>query len=285
MAASRIRKRSISWACLCLAWAGVPSASARAELLPFTGELAIEASVATELGATQLVTVQATGVAEVDGGVVRLPAGAFTAMVAGLPGFGGTLTSGPATFSPGGAGPGTPCPSTAIQFACIDGAGFGGAAALEGVTHLGQPLEVFGLGGTHVGMTASGVPRVEEAERWTTGHAEAYFIVQEVDPGTPFLIEGTGTFRGLPGTFTGTGPAGFTVVTPMVVTADLPDSSRNVRAIARLRIDFGARPVPLAGSAVVAVVLAALGAARLGQVSRSRTARPHARDGRAARPQ
>ena len=134
--------------------------------------------------------------------------------------------------------------------------------ALGGVTHEGQALSVWGLGGSKVGATASGVTRAEEGTRWTEGNAAAWYFIPEIDP-TPFAITGVGTFRGLPGAITGAGVPGFSLVTPMVVTADLPTSSKNVRAVATLRIDFGAKPVPIGGTGILAVLLVIAGVARL----------------------
>jgi hypothetical protein len=241
-------------------WA--PLSVAHAELFPFTAVLEIRASVGAEPASFELLSLQTTGTAEVDGGVVRIPSGVLSAVVPGLSGFGGALLNGPATFSAGGAGPGSTCPLARMQEICIDGGGFGGVMALAGVTHEGQALSVWGLGGTSVGSTASGLTRTEEGTRWTEGRASAWYYIFEID-GTPFRLREVGTFRGLPSTFTGTGLPGFSLVTPMVVTADSFVSLDNARAVAKLRIDFGPRPVPLGGAGVIAVLLALAGVMRL----------------------
>ena len=211
----------------------------------------------------QLLSVDVAGAADIDAGVVKIDAAEFSAVVPNVSGFGGTLINGPATFSAAGGGPGSSCPLIAMQEICIDGGAFGGVMALGGVTHEGQALFVWGLGGTHTGATASGIERVEEGTRWTEGSASAWYYVPEIDPATPFLLSGVGTFRGLPGTFAGAGSPGFSLVTPMVVTADLPTSSKNVRAVARLRVDFDAKPVPTGGAGILALLLAGAGMARL----------------------
>jgi len=243
-----------------LVWA--PLSAAHAELFPFTAVLEIRASVGAEPASFELLSLQTTGTAEVSNGVVRIPAGVLSAVVPGLSGFGGALVNGPATFSAGGAGSGSTCPLIRMQEICIDGGGFGGVMALAGVTHQGQALSVWGLGGTSVGSTVSGLTRMEEGTRWTEGSAFALFYIPEIDP-TPFGITEVGTFRGLPNTFVGTGLPGFSLVTPMVVTADSFVSLDNARAVAKLRIDFGPRPVPLGGTGVIAVLLALAGVMRL----------------------
>jgi len=240
-----------------------PPGFAHAEVVRFTGVLEIQASVGVSFDGFQLLSVDVTGAAEIDGGVVRIEAAEFSAVVPNVSGFGGTLVNGPATFSAAGAGPGASCPLTRMQEICIDGGAFGGVMALGGVTHEGQALSVWGLGGIHTGSTASGVTRAEEGTRWTEGNASAWYYVPEIDPGTPFLLSGVGTFRGLPSTFAGVGLPGFSLVTPMVVTAALPTSSKNVRAVATLRVDFDAKPVPIGGAGVLAVLLVIAGMVRL----------------------
>ncbi len=136
---------------------------------------------------------------------------------------------------------------------------------LEGVQHDGQALVVWGAGaaGTHVGSTSSGLTRTEAGTLWTEGVAAAWFYVPEIDP-TPFTIHQSGTFRGLPSTFAGSGDPGFTLVTPMIVSSsDVSGSIHNARGIARLRIDFVGTPVPTAGAALLAMLLAAVGMAQL----------------------
>ncbi len=133
---------------------------------------------------------------------------------------------------------------------------------LGGVQHAGQALVVWGAGGTNVASTSSGLARTEAAKLWTEGSADAWYYVPEIDP-TPFLISQVGTFRGLPSTFAGPGDPGFTLVTPMMVTADLPVSIHNVRGVARLRIDFNTISVPTAGAAALAILLAVVGMAQL----------------------
>jgi hypothetical protein len=99
--------------------------------------------------------------------------------------------------------------------------------------------------------------------------ASVWFYVPELDPVTPFRIDATGSFRGLPGSLLGTGPPGFSSVTPMMVIANLPlASTHDVRAIARLRLDFGDAPVPvpLGGPhalALLALLLGVVGCLRL----------------------
>jgi hypothetical protein len=106
---------------------------------------------------------------------------------------------------------------------------------------------------------------------WTEGVAAAWFYVPEIDP-TPFTIHQSGTFRGLPSTFAGSGDPGFTLVTPMIVTSsDVSGSIHNARGIARLRIDFVGTPVPTAGAALLAMLLAAVGMAQLRRQRRQRS--------------
>jgi hypothetical protein len=227
---------------------------------PFTGQLEIRTSIGTNPANGQLLVVPLSGVAEIEAGVLKIPAGAISAPVPDLFGFGGTLMNAPGTFSPGGAGPGASCPLVELQEICIDGGGFGGSMRLDGLTQAGQDLERFGSPGTNVGVTMSGKIRTEAGTRWTQGHASVWFFIPEIDP-TPFILAGVGSFRGLPSTFTGEGQAGLTLVTPMRVTFANPSpsgepSDPNVRALARLRIDFAAEPVPIA--AAVAAIVAAL---------------------------
>jgi hypothetical protein len=49
----------------------------------------------------------------------------------------------------------------------------------------------------------------------------------------------------------------------MIVTADLPTSANNVRAIATLTIDFQARPVPAGGAGALVFLLLIAGVLRL----------------------
>jgi hypothetical protein len=246
-----------------------PPSLSHAEVARFTGVLEIQASVGVSVDSFQLLSVDVAGAADIDGGVVRIDAGEFSAVVPNASGFGGTLINGPATFSAAGAGSGSSCPLIGMQEICIDGGAFGGVMALGGVTHEGQALSVWGLGGTHTGSTASGISRAEEGTRWTEGNASAWYYVLEIDPATPFLLSGVGTFRGLPGTFAAVELPGFSLVTPMVVTADLPTSSKNVRAVAMLRVDFDAKPVPTGGAGILAILLVSAGMARLRLTRRS----------------
>ena len=85
--------------------------------------------------------------------------------------------------------------------------------------------------------------------------ASVWYFIPEIDP-TPFLRRRTGSFRGLPSTFTGRGDAGFTFVTPMMVTSDLPTSAHDVRTVATLRIDFTTTNVPTRRAGVLAILLA-----------------------------
>jgi hypothetical protein len=240
---------------------------ARAETVPFDASIQIRASVGQDPVGFELISLHASGNAEIDGGVVRFPAGAVSGPIPTLSGFGGTLANGSATFSASGAGAGSTCPLSfaSPQEICIDGGGFGGVMALSGITQEGQALAVWGVGGTGM-ATVSGVPRTVEGTRWTRGGASAYFLVTELDPVTPFLLSGAGTFRGLPSTYEGPGLPGFSLVTPMVATAQLAGSSKNVRALATLRIDFTPAAVPLGGPGVLAALLLATGvsAARSG---------------------
>jgi len=238
------------------------SVDARAEMVAFSGRVDIRASVGTSPESFELLSVAVSGFAEIDAGAVRIQAGALSVPVPTLSGFGGNLANGPATLSPGGAGSGASCPLTSIQEICIAGGGFGGVMRLGGVTHLGQELVVWGQAGSHSGSTASGIDRVEDATRWTQGAAVAWYFIPEIDP-TPFTLAGVGTFRGLPGTFMGTGPAGFSVVTPMVVTAGSASSANNARAIAEFTIDFEPEALPVGGSGALVLLLLLAGVARL----------------------
>lgn len=134
--------------------------------------------------------------------------------------------------------------------------------SLEGATHRGQDLVVWGMGGSNVASTASGVGRTEEGTPWTQANAAAWYYIPEMDL-TPFAIQEVGTFRGLPGTFTGPGNAGFSLVTPMIVTSTLPASNLHVRAMARLRLDFITPSVPIGGTAALVAAILVAGAARL----------------------
>ena len=93
-------------------------------------------------------------------------------------------------------------------------------------------------------------------------HRGRLVYVPEIDP-TPFAITDAGTFRGLPSTYTGAGDSGFTLVTPMIVTTDLPVSLHNVRAVAKLRIDFTTTSVPIRGALVLAISFVMIGMAQL----------------------
>lgn len=240
----------------------LPPSLALAEQVPFTAVLEIRASVGTSTESFPLLSLETAGVAAVDAGVVRIPAAELTGLVPELSGFGGSLVNGPATFQAGGAGAGSSCPLTQVQEVCIEGGGFGGVMQLGGVSQAGQAIPVWGVEGTGTGSTASGVPRTVRGRRWTQGNAAVWYYVTEVDPATPFLLSASGSFRGLPSTFAGEGLPGFSLVTPVALTSALPTSEQNVRGIAVLRIDF-ARPVPVGGIGVLALLLGALGAARL----------------------
>ena len=246
----------------------------RAAVVAFTGVVEIEASVGTDPNSFELLSVPVSGLAHIDGGVVRIAASAIHTAVPNLANFGGTLVNGAATFSVGGAGPGSTCPLIEMQEVCIDGGGFGGVMALGGVTHAGQALSVWGIGGSQVGMTTSGLSRTEEGLLHTAGRARAFYYIPETDP-TPFAITKTGSFRGLPSTFTGTGVAGFSLVTPMVVTANLPTSGDNARAVAILRIDFNPQSVPLGGTSLLALLLVTVGLVRLRPSDKPRRQAPN----------
>ena len=246
-----------------------PMSAARAELVTFTGLLQVQASVGADPGTFELLSTGVSGTADVSGGVVKVPAGIFAVSVPRLSGFGGEFVNGSVTFSFGGAGPG-PGPTCGLYFVqeiCIDGGGFGGVMPLKGVTQAGQGLSVWGTGGTSTASTISGVERQVQGTPWTTGMASIWFYIPEIDV-TPFRIDATGTFRGLPSTFMGAGPPGFSLVTPMMITANLPSSTNNVRAIAKLRLDLGERPVPVpvAGPGalgILAILLGVVGCLRL----------------------
>lgn len=242
----------------------------RAAEVPFAGTLEIIASVGTDPYDFRLLSVPVAGQADVSGDVVRIGAGQINAAIPAISGFGGTLVNGPGTFSAGGAGAGSTCPLVALQEVCIDGGGFGGGMRLSGVTQLGQPLAVWGLSGTIAGQTASGVPRDEQGRLWTQGHASAWYYIYEIDA-TPFAVMSSGTFRGLPGT--AAGDAGFSLVVPMIVHAHNGSSLRNARAIARLRVDFVPRAVPLGAVGLLGAALVALGIfyARTGRYATLRT--------------
>jgi hypothetical protein len=153
------------------------SLNAVAATWPFTGQLEIQTSVGREPTAGLLFSVSLSGTAEIEGGVVRIPAGAISIPVPSAFGFDGTLRNGPGTFSPGGAGAGATCPLIDTQEVCVDGGGFGGAMALNGMAQLGQDLERFGLPGTNLGMTASGLQRREGGTHWTDGQASAWYFI------------------------------------------------------------------------------------------------------------
>jgi hypothetical protein len=158
-------------------------------------------------------------------------------------GFGGTLRNGPGAFFDGGAGSEFECSlNFSVDNACVSSRGFGGRMSLGGITHLGQGLTVWGEGGTSVGgVTLPAiltVTRIIQAAPWTTGSAINWYYLP-IDP-TPFTFGGQGTFRGLPSTFTGTGPPGFTVVSPVVGFFAPPEV--NFRGVAELRIDFVPEP-------------------------------------------
>lgn len=250
-----------------LCW--MPFDAARAEPFAFTAVLEIQASVGTSALSFPLLSVETAGVADITSGVVHIAAGEISAAVPTASGFGGTLVNGSATFSAGGAGAGATCPLVMEQEVCIQGGGFGGAMRLAGISQLGQAFSVWGVGGSHVGATTSGLTRAEQATRWTAGEGTAAFYVTEIDPGTPFAISDVGTFRGLPSTYGGPGPAGFSVVTPVVVTADLAGSSKDVRALAKLRVDFKpSKPLPIGGAGALAILLVLAGIGRLRRRSR-----------------
>lgn len=73
---------------------------ADAEVVPFSGVLEITASVGTFPDSFQLLSVDVTGAAEISGGMVRIRAGAFSAVVPRLSGFGGTLVDGATVNGP-----------------------------------------------------------------------------------------------------------------------------------------------------------------------------------------
>jgi hypothetical protein len=253
-------RHTVHWAVALLVSA--PMSAARAELVSFTGVLELRASVGTDPGTFELLSTSVSGTADLSGGIVKIPAGALAFAVPDVSGFGGEFVNGPVTLSFGGAGPG-PGPTCGLYFfpeICIDGGGFGGVMALDGVTHAGQGLAVWGAGGTSTDSTIGGVMRRVHGTPWTTGMASIWFHVPEIDP-TPFRIDSTGSFRGLPSTFMGTGPAGFSLVTPMLVIANLPGSTHDLRAIARLRLDFDdqAVPVPVGGAGALVLLAGLLG--------------------------
>lgn len=239
---------------------------------PFTGSLEIVTSVGgpTE---TQLVSIAVSGTAQIDAGVVVIPAGAISAAIPNLSGFSGTLMNAAASFSAGGGGPGSSCPLIAIQEICIPGGGFGGAMRLEGVQQAGQALVVWGSTGTNLGATSGAIARVEAATYWTQGAASVWYYIPESDP-TPFTMMAEGSFRGLPSTFTGPGAAGFSLVTPMMVTSGMPVSTHNVRSVATLRVDFEPASVPTGGFALLAILFAGAGMWRLARGSGARRSAP-----------
>ena len=112
-----------------------PPSLAHAEVVRFTGVLEIQASVGVSVDSFQLLSVDVTGAAEIDGGVVRIDAGEFSAVVPNVSGFGGTLVNGPATFSAAGGGPGSSCPlgtGSGALFAAANCGGSPGPGAAEG---------------------------------------------------------------------------------------------------------------------------------------------------------
>lgn len=232
----------------------------------FSGTLRLLGSVSTTPDPFLLLSVPIAGTADVSGTVVQIPAGAIQAAIPSIANFGGTLVNRAATFSMSGAGTGSTCPLLAMQEVCIDGGGFGGSMQLAGVTHLGQEMEVWGSDGTNPGMTASGLPRTEKARPWTQGRAQAAFYIFEIDA-TPFSISGTGSFLGLPGT--APGDAGFSLVTPMVVTSQATTSLNNMRAIASLRIVFTPPAVAASSAEILAVCLVLIGVFYLHRLHRS----------------
>lgn len=234
---------SVLLACL------VANHAANAEPRPFTATLEIRASADAGFE-FPLLSTSGTGVADVTGGFVKIPAGVLSELVPAMAGFGGTVVNGPLTFSASGVGAGQICSFIAIQELCWDGGGFGGVMRLDGITRSGVPFEPFGEPGT-------GQSGIVEGGPWTTGSASVFYFIPETDP-TPFAIIDAGSFRGLPSTEPAN--AGFSTVTPAMLTTNLAGSTGNARISAKLRIDFP-KAVPLGVAGSLAPILAALGVA------------------------
>ncbi|MBW2696145.1 MAG: hypothetical protein JRE70_06705, partial [Deltaproteobacteria bacterium] len=66
-----------------------PASEVPAAEWPFTGQLEIRTSIGTNPADGQLLSVPLSGVAEIEAGVLRIPAGAISAAVPDLFGFGG----------------------------------------------------------------------------------------------------------------------------------------------------------------------------------------------------
>jgi len=251
-----------------LALVSLGASNVLATELPYYATLELTVSSGTDPESTLLLTAPFSGMANVDAGVVNIPAGALSVGVPAAGGFAGQLVNGQLVLFVAGGGLGSTCPLIAIQERCIAGGGFGGVMALSGITHLGQDLGVWGSGGNGTGMTTGGLTRPVLATRWTTGMASAWYYILEADI-TPFALISTGSFGGLPSTHTGTGQTGFRVVTPMVVTGPTSSSLPNARGMATLTVRFAPQPLPLGGGVLLTAVVSGLGLAALRRARRA----------------
>ncbi|MCP5060686.1 MAG: hypothetical protein GY937_28650 [bacterium] len=247
---------------LLLLLAYAPTGSASAGPVAFNWQLRLEVNVgAGPNSSVQLPPLSGTGIAQVSGGALSIAPGEIVAAIPTTMGFGGTISNGAGTFSSGAVSSGFACPSNAGQIgvdtACVSSGGFGGLLSLSGLLHLGQGLSLWGLGGTNVGQTSSGLFRALQAAPWTTGFASAWYFLT-VDP-TPFVLADRGTFRGLPSTFAGPGLPGLSLVAPMVVYSPIAVLPENARGIATLSITFVPEPrvLLLGATAVFALLLSA----------------------------
>lgn len=235
------------------------SGGAAADPVDFDAVLTVEVSAGGNPGKYRLLETAFSGVADASGGVVKFPAGSLDVAVPDVAGFGGTLVNGPGTFRRGGSGPVANCADSSARKVCIEGGTFGGEMALSGVTQAGDALPGWGLfhkGTVPVGRDAS---RQAVGAGWTAGVAYAWYFIPDRDL-TPFRLDAAGTFRGLPSTFSGGGLPGFSLATPVVVHSSFGPSTADVRALARMRVDFVARrsDSSLGAVGLVAVVVAAL---------------------------